>query len=315
MQLLVRSTAVVAEDILSLELVAPQGGPLVPFSAGAHIDLQLGNGCIRSYSLVNDSAERERYVVAVQKDPGSRGGSRYVHEQLRAGSLLEVGAPRNNFALAEDAPLSVFFAGGIGITPLWCMIQRLAALGRPWKLVYAVRSRRKCAYLPQIEALEAGEPGRVHLHIDEEQGGLPVDLAAAVAQVPAGAHLYCCGPAPMLKAFEQAAAARPAAQVHLEYFSATQEAAVAGGFEVKLARSQRAVRVAPGKSILQTLLDCGIAVSHACQEGVCGACQTTVLQGEPDHRDAYLSPQEKKSGKTMLLCCSGSKGDVLVLDL
>ena len=315
MQLLVRSRAVEAEDIASLELVSPSGEPLPPFAAGAHVDLHLGNGWIRSYSLVNDSAERGRYVVAVQKDPASRGGSRWVHEHLRPGSLVEVGAPCNNFALVENASLVVFFAGGIGITPLWCMLQRLEALGRPWKLVYAVRHRRKAAYLAQVEALAAREPGRVQIHVDQEQGNRPLDLASAVAQAPAGAHLYCCGPAPMLRAFEQAAASRPPAQVHFEYFSAAQEAAVAGGFEVKLARSRRSLRVVPGKSILHTLLDGGIDVSHACHEGVCGACQTPVLEGEPDHRDSYLSPQERKSGKTILLCCSGSKSDVLVLDL
>jgi len=315
MQLLVRAIRVEAEDVVSLELAAPQGGELAPFTAGAHIDLNLGNGCIRSYSLVNDPCERDRYVVAVHKSPASRGGSRYIHEELQAGTLVDAGGPRNNFALVEDAPLVVLFAGGIGITPLWCMIQRLQALGRPWQLFYGGRSRARCAYLREIEALAAAHPNRVHVHIDEDAGRAPMDLPALIGRVPANAHLYCCGPAPMLAAFEEATRSRPPGQVHVEYFSASQEAAVAGGFEVVLARSQRRVPVNAGASILATLLDAGIDVPHACREGVCGACQTGVIEGEPDHRDSYLSPREKSSGKTMLLCCSGSKSDLLMLDL
>jgi len=315
MQLLVRSTAMLAEDVLSLELASPDGEPLAPFTAGAHIDLQLGNGCMRSYSLVNDPAERHRYVVAVHKTPASRGGSQWIHESLEAGRLIEVGGPRNNFELVEDACLVVLFAGGIGITPLLCMIRRLESLGRPWKLFYGVRSRARCAYLREIEVLGQKHPGRVNVHIDEVAGRAPMDMRSLVEQVPADAHLYCCGPAPMLADFEAATSGRPAAHVHVEYFSARQEAAVAGGFEVVLARSKRSVRVGTGASILTTLLEAGIDVMHACREGVCGACQTGVVEGEPDHRDSYLSPQEKNSGRTMLLCCSGSKRDVLVLDL
>lgn len=315
MELVVRSVKPVAQDIVELELASPTGEPLPAFAAGAHVDLSLSAGLLRSYSLVNPQEDRSRYVVAVQKEAASRGGSRHVHEQLRVGSMVETSAPRNNFALVEDASLVVLIAGGIGITPLWCMVQRLEALGRPWQLVYAARSRARCAYLAEIEALATNAPGRVRVHIDEEQGGRPLDLAGVVAQVPADAHLYCCGPAPLLKAFEQATAQRPAARVHVEYFAATQAAATDGGFEVQLARSGRTVRVEPGRSILQTLLACGLDVTHACQEGVCGACQTTVLAGEPDHRDSYLSPQERKSGKTILLCCSGSRTPALVLDL
>ena len=154
----------------------------------ASIDLHLGNGLVRSYSLVNPPHDGGRYVVAVNLDPASRGGSRYIHDSLRAGQTIEVGGPRNNFELVEDAPEVVLIAGGIGITPMWCMVQHLETLGRRWRLFYSARSRSKCAYLADIQALEAARPGRVQVHIDDENDGRHVDLAAIVASVGPDAH-------------------------------------------------------------------------------------------------------------------------------
>lgn len=313
MQLVIRNRALVAEDIVSLELVDESGESLPPFTAGAHIDLVLGNGCSRSYSLVNDPAERDHYVIAVNKDPASRGGSRYVHEALQAGQSIEVRGPRNNFELVEDAALVVLFAGGIGVTPLRCMMQCLESAGRPWMLHYAARSRARCAFLDEVAALEARRPGRVHLHFDDEAEGRPMDIAARIAAAPPDAHLYCCGPNPMMRAFEAATAGRPPQTVHVEYFTAQHEAACEGGFQVVLARSRRTVFVKKGHSILDTLLDAGIDVANCCREGVCGTCQTGVIEGEPDHRDSYLTPPERKT--SMMVCCSGSLSDKLVLDL
>lgn len=315
MKLTIRAMTPRAKGIVELELQAPDATPLLPFSAGAHIDLHLDNGITRSYSLVNPPHDHARYVVAVNKDAASKGGSRYVHEVLKPGMQLEIGEPRNNFPLVEDAPLVVLFAGGIGVTPLWCMIQRLEALGRPWKLVYGARSRKHAAYLEEIHAFGERVLGRVQFHFNDEHGGRPMDLDALIKDLPADAHLYCCGPLPMLEAFEKASASRPAGRVHVEYFVAKHAAALGGGYRVTLARSQRTVEVCEGKSILDVLIESGLTVSHACKEGVCGACQTTVLQGTPDHRDSFLSPRELKSGKTMMICCSGSKCGELVLDL
>lgn len=315
MQMRVRSLACEAEDILSLELVAPGGDPLPAFTPGAHIDLRLAPGLTRSYSLVNPAHERHRYVVAVSKDPASRGGSRHVHERLRPGDVIEVSAPANHFALVEDAPQVVMFAGGIGITPLWCMAQRLHALGRAWVLHYSVRQRARCAYLQELQALERASPGHVHFHFDEEEGGRPMDLRAVIDTVAPQAHLYCCGPPAMLRAFEQAAAQRAPGTVHVEYFSARAEAAVARSYRVVLARSGRTFEVPAGKTILSVLLQARLDVPYSCGEGVCGACETRVLSGEPDHRDTVLSPQEAAAGRTMMICCSGSRSETLVLDL
>ncbi|MCK1624225.1 oxidoreductase [Bradyrhizobium sp. 147] len=302
-----------AETINSYELVLPAGGDLAPFTAGSHIDLHLKNGMIRSYSLVNDQSERHRYVIAVNKDAAGRGGSSFVHDTLKAGDIVAVSLPRNNFALHEDAESSLLIAGGVGITPLVSMIQRLQALGRPWKLSYAARTRRAAAFLGELGAI--GSDAQLHFHFDDEHGGRPLDLAAIVGNTPASAHLYCCGPVPMLEAFEKVTAGRPAGHVHIEYFQAKQAPAVDGGFEVRLARSNRTIAVEPGKTILNAVIDAGVMANYACSEGVCGTCETRVIEGIPDHRDLFLSPEERAANKTIMICCSGSKSGTLVLDL
>lgn len=315
MKLILKTLTTKADGVIALELVPPNGESLPAFTPGAHIDLHLGNGLIRSYSLVNPPHDSGRYIVAVNRDPNSRGGSSYIHDALKAGDEIEVTGPRNNFELVTDAPEVVFIAGGIGITPMWCMIQHLESLGRPWRLFYSARSRDKCAYLADVHSYEGRQPGRVKVHIDEEADGKHVDLAGILATVGPDAHVYCCGPVRMLQDFEAMTASRKPGTAHIEYFAAKQEAVVTGGFKVSLARTHREFVIPAGKSILDTLLEGGIDVQHACKEGVCGACQTAVLCGAPDHRDSYLTPTEAKSGKTIILCCSGSNSEELVLDL
>jgi vanillate O-demethylase ferredoxin subunit len=304
-----------AAGVCSFEFARPDGGELPPFTAGSHIDLHLGNGLVRSYSLCNDQAERTRYVVGVNRDPKSRGGSSYVHEQFRVGEMISVGAPRNNFALDEAAPHSVLVAGGIGITPLWSMAQRLDAIGRDWSLFYAARSHAGAAFLESLRTLIARSThGKLHLHFDDQTGGKVLDIAPIVADAPAGSHFYCCGPVPMLAAFEQATAALPPAQVHVEYFAAKEAPAVSGGFKIELARSRKTLDVPPGKSILDVMIEAGVPVSYSCLEGVCATCETKVLAGECDHRDLVLTKEEQASNTVIMVCCSGSKSPVLVLD-
>jgi vanillate O-demethylase ferredoxin subunit len=311
LSLLVKSIAFEAADVVSLDLRSAEGGELPPFTAGAHIDLQLRNGLARSYSLCNPQSERHRYVIAVQKDVAGRGGSAYVHDFVRPGQVLAATAPRNDFPLVEDAEESVFFAGGIGITPVWCMVQRLQALGRRWRLYYAVRNRARAAFLDRIVAV--GAPG-FHLHVDDEAGGGRLDVPAAVSRAKR-AQLYCCGPAPMLRAFKQVTAGLPKDRIHIEYFSARELAAASAGFDVVLAKRNRTVRVAAGQTIIAALRDNGIVTAHSCLEGVCGACETSVLDGVPEHRDLVLGEPERALNRTMMICCSGCKGDRLVLDL
>jgi ferredoxin-NADP reductase len=315
MQVRVKRISYEAENINSYELVALARGDLVPFTAGCHIDLHLPNGMIRSYSLLNDQSERNRYVVAVNKDAASRGGSSFIHETMRVGDIIKISHPRNNFALQEDAVHSVLIAGGIGITPLLSMIRRLEALGRSWQLFYATRTRVAAAFLDELSSLRSGIHSNLHVNFDQEPPGRMLDLSAIVKDTPSSAHLYCCGPVPMLEAFEAATANRPADHVHVEYFKAKEKPAAEGGFEVKLARSNRTIAVPAGKTVLNALLDAGIAVSFACTEGVCGTCETRVIEGIPDHRDLFLGKEEQAANKTMMICCSGSKSPTLVLDL
>ena len=306
-----------AQGIHAFEFRAPDGAALPPVEAGAHIDIHLPGNLVRSYSLCNAPGERHRHVVAVNRDAASRGGSRAMHEVLRVGQLVKVAGPRNHFALDEGAPHSVLIAGGIGITPLWCMVQRLAQLGRPWTLWYSARTRAQAAFVTELEALAAqcaGSGGTLHLNFDQAPGGRMLDLAEVVAASPADAHLYCCGPLPMLAAFEAATAPLPPARVHVEYFAAREAPALGGGFTVELARSGLRLPVPPGKSILDVMLEAGVDVPYSCCDGICASCETRVLSGIPDHRDQILSAQEQAANKVMMVCCSGSKSEVLVLD-
>ncbi|MDR1969480.1 MAG: PDR/VanB family oxidoreductase [Burkholderiaceae bacterium] len=307
-----------ADGIISIELRPATAAVDFPaFEAGAHIDLHLPDGLVRSYSLCNPQTDRQRYVVGVLKDRKSRGGSRYLHEQLRVGTTLPISAPRNHFRLDESAPRSVLVAGGIGVTPVWCMAQRLTALKRPVELVYCARSRKETAFREPIEAL--GQTGALALawHFDDERGG-PPDLGALLAGRGKDSHYYCCGPAPMLDAFETACQRLNLPHVHIERFAAApapMQAMPQESFIVECARSGKTIEVPPGKSILDSLLDAGLQPEHSCQDGVCGACETRILSGQAEHRDSILTAQEQAANKTMMICVSGCKRGPLVLDI
>ena len=303
-----------AEGVNSFELRPVVATELPPFSAGAHIDIQISPGLVRSYSLCNSQDERHRYVIGVNHDRNSRGGSRHMHESLRVGQMLSIGTPRNNFPLDERAGHSVLVAGGIGITPLLGMVRRLQSTGRSWELYYCARSHPCAAFLDVIRRLKGDSPrGMLHLRFDDRAPGL-LDLAGVVDAAAEGSHFYCCGPLPMLAAFEAATGAVPAERVHLEYFSAKEEPSKAGGFAVELAQSGLTVQVAEGQTILDALLEAGVDVPYSCMQGICASCETRVLEGVPDHRDLVLTKDEQASNTVMMVCCSGSKSPRLVLD-
>jgi ferredoxin-NADP reductase len=311
LEMRVQAIRYAARDTHLVELSAPTNALLPAVTPGAHIDLHLGNGLTRSYSLVHSGDELHTYTVGIKLDPASRGGSRYVHEELRVGSLIKVSYPRNHFPLQNDAPHSVLLAGGIGITPIWCMAQHLESIGASWELWYSVRTRADAAFLDEMAPFIGN---KVHLHFDDEQGGF-LNLKRIVQNAPGNAHLYCCGPAPMLDAYELAGADRDSQTVHLERFVPKEAAALDGGFIISLARSGKELAVPPGMSVLQVLLDNGINVDFSCKEGICGCCEVAVLDGEVDHRDAVLTDAEKAQNKTMMVCCSGAKSPRLTLDL
>ncbi|MCW5258947.1 oxidoreductase [Verminephrobacter eiseniae] len=307
-----RSLVWEAEGVISVELVHVDGVPLPAFEAGAHVDLHLPNRLTRSYSLCSRPGDVHRYVLGIGLDRASRGGSRWVHEQLRAGALLEISAPRNHFRLDEAAPAFALIAGGIGVTPILAMAQRLAELRKPVRMLYAVRHASAAAFTAELHALVP----ELTLHIDSE-ASLPPDLAGWLARLPRDTSAYCCGPAPMLDAFEAASARLGLADARVERFSApvVSAASTVAPYTVVLQRSGRSVDVAPGISILHALMDQGIQVPYSCMAGACGTCETRVLDGEVEHRDSVLTPSEKARGDVMMVCVSGSKGQRLVLDL
>jgi tetrachlorobenzoquinone reductase len=309
----VRVTAIryAARDTNLYEFAPLDGKPLPTYEPGAHIDLHLPNGLVRQYSLIRAEPDCSSYAVSVKRDPASRGGSRYVHDELRVGRTLKISAPRNNFPLVEDAGHVVLLAGGIGITPIWCMVQRLHKLGRSFKLHYACRSRADTAFLQALEAI-----GNTQFHFDDENGDKVLDIKPIVSEAPRGAHLYCCGPMPMLHAFEAATADWPRAQIHVEYFTPKQGVEEKkGGFVVELARSGQEFVIPAGKSILQVLLDAGVDVDYSCELGICGACEQRVISGTPEHHDAILTEEEQASNTKVMICCAGCKSERLVLDL
>lgn len=302
-----------AEGIISVEL-RPWGDTVfTPFEAGSHIDLHLPNGLVRSYSLLNAPSDQGRYVVGILRDRASRGGSRYVHEQLRVGTQLQISQPRNNFALNTRASHSVLVAGGIGITPIYCMFRQLLALGRSAELIYCARSRAEAALVDEISGLGA----KVLYHFNDEKGGLP-DLASYLAGRPADTHFYCCGPTPMLDAFEQTCERLGYPHAHIERFTAAEVAAsedAQDSYSVELSKSGKTVSVEPGLNLLDVLLEAGCDIEYSCREGVCGSCETRVLEGDVDHRDGVLTKAERAANKSMMVCVSGCKSRRLVLDL
>jgi vanillate O-demethylase ferredoxin subunit len=209
----------------------------------------------------------------------------------------------------------VLIAGGIGITPILSMIRTLTSWKKDWKLHYAVRTRARAAFLDELLRLAADKPQRLQLHVDDEHAGHVLDLAQIASEADDHTHLYCCGPTMMLEAFEKATADTPACRVHVEYFSAKGPLVPQGGYIVELARSGLALAVPEGATILDALLEAGVDVPFSCSEGICGTCRTGVLSGTPQHRDLVLSDAERSANQEMMICCSGSEGDRLVLDL
>ncbi|MFC7286657.1 PDR/VanB family oxidoreductase [Herminiimonas glaciei] len=320
-QVWVRGIRIEAEQIRSFELCPLAGEQLPAATAGAHIDVHLPNGLVRQYSLLHPG-ESKAYMIGVNRDTASRGGSSYLHEAAKPGDVLTISLPRNNFPLNEEAAHSVLIAGGIGITPIFSMVQRLNQLGRAWTLYYCTRTEERAAFLDALKALAATtQTAHLHTVFDQVPGNQMLNLAELVqgseAEHAGAAHFYCCGPGMLLQGFEQATAAIPAERVHVEYFSAPAIASDAATetFSVTLARSGRTFQIPAELSILEVLLSNGVSVLSSCREGVCGSCETAVLAGEPEHRDAVLSAAERAGNRTMMLCVSRCKGTSLTLDL
>jgi ferredoxin-NADP reductase len=297
-----------APGVNAYEFVPTDGLPVAAPGPGSHVDLHFPDGAVRQYSLV--SLRTDACVVAVQRDAGGRGSSQYLHDKAKVGDRFQIGAPRNNFPLAQDAAHSVFIAGGIGITPMLPMLEQLEAQGASWELHYA-------SPLPEPAFFKAlGHYGaKVRHRTGSAPGPRQLDIAQIVREAPPDAVFYCCGPQRMLDAFRQETAGFAEGRARLESFHATAPAATEGGFVVVLGRQGREIAVRPGETILDCLGAAGVEMPSSCLQGICGACETRVLEGRPDHRDGILSDAERAANKTMMICCSGSLDPRLVLDI
>ncbi|MEW6022276.1 MAG: PDR/VanB family oxidoreductase [Pseudomonadota bacterium] len=304
-----------ADGICSYELVRTDGGDLLPFEAGAHIDVHLAGNLIRQYSLCNAPGETHRYQIGVLRDTDSRGGSQAMHDHVDTGSVLQISEPKNHFPLVE-AQRTVLLAGGIGVTPILAMAEALAAKGARFELHYSARSPEKAAFKERLA--NCGFAAQVQFHYDSGEASQKLDLAALLAQPEEGTHVYVCGPQGFIDYVMDTAKAQgwPAAQLHVEYFSAAAvDTSGDGSFDVKLASSGQTFTIPAGKTVIKILEEQGVVIPYSCAEGVCGTCLTRVIEGVPDHRDMYLTEEEQAANDQFTPCCSRAKTPVLVLDL
>jgi len=304
-----------AEDIISFELASAGNSPLTPFSAGSHIDVQIAPDLVRQYSLCNDPREPHRYLIAALRDPNSRGGSVALHDTVHEGDVIQISDPKNHFPLIH-AKRTLLFAGGIGITPLLCMAERLAHIGADFELHYCTRSRERTAFYNRL----AGSPfaSRVHFHFDSGSPEQKLDLAKVLAAPLPEIHIYVCGPTGFIDHVINTAnsCGWPSDQIHMEYFGAAPKDTIGDtAFRVKIASSGKEYTIPADKTVVQALQDHGIDIPVSCEQGVCGTCITRLLDGTPDHRDLYFNDEEHAKNDQFTPCCSRSKSKTLLLDL
>jgi ferredoxin-NADP reductase len=296
--LLVSAVETAAEGVVALTLT---GDNLPDWTPGAHIDLILADGLVRQYSLCGRTGDTGRWRIAVLRAPESRGGSAQVHK-LQAGDTVRVRGPRNHFPVVASRRY-LFLAGGIGITPLLPMISEVSAAGADWELYYGGRSLTSMAFTGELRG------DRVHL----TEGRLDLSL---LDDPRPDTLVYACGPEGMLAAIEERCACWPAGRLHLERFTARRrENEPDSEFELVLQHSGKTVRVPAGQSVFETVRQAGVSVLGSCLEGICGTCETEVIDGEVDHRDSVLDDEERASNEVMMICVSRCAGPRLTLAL
>ncbi|WCT05786.1 PDR/VanB family oxidoreductase [Rhodococcus qingshengii] len=299
-----------AENVVVLTLSNSIDHPLPAWQPGAHLDITVGDGTTRQFSLCGDPSDTSRYEIAVLKVEDGRGGSAYVHSSLHVGARVHARNPRNHFRF-DDSPGYLFIAGGIGITPIVPMLKQAQERGADWRLIYCGRNESTMAFAEEL----AGYGNRVELWPSETRGR--VDIARAFEQLGENVLVYCCGPARLLESVEEYTTGWAAGTVRTERFAAGEltEPVRAEGFEIHLESSGLTFTVSPEESILEVVENAGIDVQSSCGDGTCGTCESAVLSGEPDHRDAVLTPEEQAANDCMMICVSRAKCARLVLDL
>ena len=301
----------IADGIHILEFRDAGGQPLPEFSAGAHIAIQAPNGLLRKYSLCNDPAERNRYLVAIKREANGRGGSCNLIDNTKAGDELMVAPPVNDFGLPPRAQDFLFIAGGIGITPIMAMIREVLRQGKRFRLFYCSRSPETTAFLDELSAPEFKD--QVTIHYDQGDPARSLDLKPVLAERKNREHLYCCGPRPLMEAVRAMTDHWSSTAVHFEAFSeAETHKPTDKPFRLRLARSGEVLDVPTTKTILEVLRDRGLEVPSSCETGTCGTCRTKLVAGEADHRDLVLAEHERAD--TIMICVSRAKSDEITID-
>jgi vanillate O-demethylase ferredoxin subunit len=305
-----------ADDICTFELADPLGKPLPNFGAGSHVDVHMRDGLVRQYSLCNDPSDSHRYLLGVLRTPGSRGGSAAMHDDVQEGDTIEISEPRNHFQLAHGTRRSLLLAGGIGITPILCMAERLANSGADFEMHYCTRSPQRTAFLQRIRQSSFGP--RVHFHFGNGPAEQRLDLDTVLQRPIAGTHLYVCGPSGFMDSVLKAARRKgwPEQQLHREFFSSSVQASPNDReFAVRIASTGRTYQVARDETVVAALARHHIDIPTSCGQGVCGTCLTRVIDGDPEHRDSYQTDAERSRNDQFTPCCSRAKSPILVLDI
>ncbi|WP_417223111.1 PDR/VanB family oxidoreductase [Amphritea sp.] len=305
-----------SEHIVSFDLVALDGQALPEFTAGAHIDVQTPNGPTRQYSLCSSVTERDHYRIAVILEAESRGGSAAMHSAVNEGDLLTISEPRNLFPLAEKATNSLLIAGGVGVTPMMCMADALHRQGAAFSMYYCGRNKQHMAFVDDL--LSSDFADRVEIHENNGIAEKRKDMDALLSTVLADTHLYVCGPNGFMDHVLDTARKHgwPETQLHREYFTApVTDDDSSDAFVIELVQSGKVLTVPADMSAAEVILEAGIDLSVSCEQGVCGACLTDVLEGTPDHRDSFLTDEEQQANDQFTPCCSRSRSAKLVLDL
>lgn len=314
MDVIIQNILPLTTQILGFELVQKDGSDLPKFSAGSHVDVFLGNGLIRQYSLANCSSETHRYMIGVLNDENSRGGSRYIHANFKVGDTLQISEPRNLFPIQTATQKAKLFAGGIGITPIYAMAHEFTAQNIPFELHYFSRSESTLAFAKQ---LQQQFNGRVFFHIDDKPDS-KADMQQILAEPSESHHLYVCGPNGFMDFIIQSAENNmwKSAQIHKEHFMAiAQDTSHDGEFSLEIKSTGQRITVTQDQTVVQALEENGYCIPISCEQGICGTCLTNVLEGEPEHRDMFLTEEEQAMNNQFTPCCSRSKSKVLVLDL
>jgi ferredoxin-NADP reductase len=306
MQALIESITPVATDVVEIVL-APVDTPFEHYSPGSHVDFFLPGIGARQYSLTGDGVV---YRFMIQRENQGRGGSTFIHSSLQRGDLIEVSQPRNTFPLKRGKPL-LFIAGGIGITPFLSMMKALDE--SEFGLLYFCRERARVVDDPRLMQLEKTGVATISLGLSPE-----LTLASIERKIESYAgdlRVYCCGPKALNTSVQSICAHRSGVEFYSESFTPLEYdvKSPSSGFHVVLKKSGSRVYVPPEKSILEAIRDFGVDLQSSCESGLCGTCKVSYESGRVDHRDLVLSDEERKT--TILVCCSRSLSDELVLEI